>query len=160
MAPDYREVGASGGRYGREFILRLMDQNAPVDAAAAGWRSEDCAVRRLGLNTYLFTYTLCRGSGSRDVPRFGNVRLKGGAFSTTRAQLCRLKKTASRKRRDGQRPASRNQRGVEESLAALAEAAAPGRTWYRRSLPRFETYAMVGETSGRLKTLFDEYGEM
>lgn len=24
----------------------------------------------------------------------------------------------------------------------------------------FETYAMVGETSGLLKTLFDEYGEM
>lgn len=60
MAPDYWEVGASGRRCGREFILRLMDQNPPVDAAAAGWRSEDCGVRRLGPNTYLFTYPLCQ----------------------------------------------------------------------------------------------------
>lgn len=57
---------------------------------------------------------------------------------------------------DGQPPASRNQRGAEESLAALAEPAAPGRTWYRRSSATIETHAMVGETSGRLKTVFDE----
>src|SRR5690349_4801324 len=60
MAPDYWEVGASGRRYSREFILCLMDQNPPVDAAVAGWRSEDCGVRQLGPNTYLFTYTVCQ----------------------------------------------------------------------------------------------------
>lgn len=61
MAPDYWEVGASGRRYSREFILRHLDQNPPVDAASAGWRSCDHGLRRLGPDTYLFTYTLLQG---------------------------------------------------------------------------------------------------
>jgi hypothetical protein len=60
MAPDYWEVGASGRRYSREFILDFLQQNPPVDAASAGWRSSDQNVRRLGPGTYLFTYTLCQ----------------------------------------------------------------------------------------------------
>ena len=58
MAPDYWEVGASGRRYSREFELRTLEENPPVDAAAAGWRSWDHGLRRLGPDTYLFTYTL------------------------------------------------------------------------------------------------------
>lgn len=104
-------------------------------------------MRRLGPNTYLFTYALCQAERITRRATIWELTRKAGAFSITRAQSCRLGKTTSHKRRDRQLPASRNQRGVEESLAALAEAAAPG-------------YAMVGETSGRLKTLFDEYGEM
>ena len=61
MAPDYWEVGASGRRYSREFILRTLAQNPPVDAAAAGWKSEDHSLRRLSPDTYLFTYTLHQG---------------------------------------------------------------------------------------------------
>ena len=57
-APDYWEVGASGRRYSREFILRTLDQNPPVDAASAGWQSYDHGLRRLGPDTFLFTYTL------------------------------------------------------------------------------------------------------
>lgn len=60
MAPDYWEVGASGRRYSRDFILRFLQENPPVDAASAGWRSSNHSVRRLGLDTYLFTYTLCQ----------------------------------------------------------------------------------------------------
>jgi arsenate reductase len=58
MSPGYWEVGASGRRYSREFILRTLDRNPPVDAAAAGWKSYDHALRRLGPDTYLLTYTL------------------------------------------------------------------------------------------------------
>jgi hypothetical protein len=58
MAPDYWEIGASGRRYTREFILHHLEKNPPVDAAAAGWRSYDHAVRRLEKETYLLTYTL------------------------------------------------------------------------------------------------------
>jgi hypothetical protein len=58
MAPDYWEVGASGRRYSRDSILRTLQQNPPVDAAAAGWQSSDYGLRRLGPDTYLFTYTL------------------------------------------------------------------------------------------------------
>jgi hypothetical protein len=61
MAPEYWEVGASGRRYSREFILRHLNQNPPVDADSAGWQSWDHALRRLGADTYLLTYTLRQG---------------------------------------------------------------------------------------------------
>ena len=57
-APDYWEVGASGRRYSRDSILRTLEQSPPIDAAAAGWLSSDYGLRRLGPDTYLFTYTL------------------------------------------------------------------------------------------------------
>src|ERR1700739_146583 len=60
-APDYWEVGAPGRRSSREFIRRHLDKDAPVDAAAAGWQSHDHGLRRLGTDTYLFTYTLRQG---------------------------------------------------------------------------------------------------
>ena len=44
--------------YSRESILRTLQQSPPVDAAAAGWQSSDYGLRRLGPDTYLFTYTL------------------------------------------------------------------------------------------------------
>ena len=59
-APEYWEVGASGRRYSRDFILRALDENPPIDAASAGLRSCDHGLRRLGSDTYLFTYTLCQ----------------------------------------------------------------------------------------------------
>jgi hypothetical protein len=58
MAPDYWEVGASGRRYSREFILRELDDKPTVYADAVGWKSWDHAVRQLGPDTYLLTYTL------------------------------------------------------------------------------------------------------
>jgi hypothetical protein len=57
-APEYWETSASGRRYSREFILRTLEQNPPVDAVAAGWQCYDHALRRLGPDTYLLTYTL------------------------------------------------------------------------------------------------------
>lgn len=58
MAPEYWETSASGHRYSREFILRTLEQNPPIDAIAAGWQCYDHALRRLGSDTYLLTYTL------------------------------------------------------------------------------------------------------
>jgi hypothetical protein len=58
MAPDYWEVGASGRRYSRDFILNTLKQSPPVDAASAGWQSSNYGLRRLGPEIYLFTYTL------------------------------------------------------------------------------------------------------
>ncbi len=60
-APDYWEVGASGRRYSHDFIVKLLEQNSPVNAAAAGWESSDHGLRSLGASTYLFTYTLRQG---------------------------------------------------------------------------------------------------
>ena len=61
MAADYWEVGASGRRYSREFILRLFSRESPVDAASVGWEMRDFGLRRVGDRTYLLTYTLQQG---------------------------------------------------------------------------------------------------
>src|SRR5690348_12891422 len=61
LAPEYWEVGASGRRYSRDFVLRSLADRPAADAATSGWRTYDCALRRLGPETYLFTYTLLQG---------------------------------------------------------------------------------------------------
>lgn len=58
MAPDYWEVGASGRRYGRAFILQMLADNPPIDATTARWRLSGQALRRLSPDTFLLTYTL------------------------------------------------------------------------------------------------------
>lgn len=61
MAQDYWEVGASGRRYSREFILDFLAKNPPVGSTSAGWQVSDHALRQLGPGTYLLTYTLRQG---------------------------------------------------------------------------------------------------
>jgi hypothetical protein len=61
VAPHYWEVGASGRRYSRDFILRFLEQNPPIDAFSAGWQVCDFGLQRLGPDTYLLTYTLHQG---------------------------------------------------------------------------------------------------
>jgi hypothetical protein len=59
-APDFWEVGASGRRYSREFILATAGRSLShfVDTAAAGWQTSEFGLRRLGPDTFLLTYTL------------------------------------------------------------------------------------------------------
>ncbi len=58
MDAEYWEVGASGRRYSREFIQRMLEERPPAEAEAAGWRCREFGLRRLGTETYLLTYTL------------------------------------------------------------------------------------------------------
>jgi len=58
MAPDYWEIGASGQRYDRAFILQHLAANPPVPADDAGWTLGDAAVRALGADDFLITYAL------------------------------------------------------------------------------------------------------
>jgi hypothetical protein len=60
-ATDYWEVGASGRRYSREFILQNLSQRPPAFAGSLGWESWDYALRRLAPDTYLLTYVLRQG---------------------------------------------------------------------------------------------------
>lgn len=60
-APSYWEVGASGRRYSREFILGRLRETSPEHAERAGWQSWDHALRELGPGTYLLTYVLRQG---------------------------------------------------------------------------------------------------
>jgi hypothetical protein len=57
-APDFWEVGASGRRYSREFILGMRSKDALVDADEAGWKASGFGVRQLGPDCFLVTYTL------------------------------------------------------------------------------------------------------
>jgi len=56
---DFWEVGASGRRYSRDFILQeIFTGTSYVDAAQAGWKTSEFGLRRLSSDTYLLTYTL------------------------------------------------------------------------------------------------------
>jgi hypothetical protein len=57
-APDFWETSASGRRYSRAFILSESHKHPFVDAATAGWKAYDHALRQLGSDTYMLTYTL------------------------------------------------------------------------------------------------------
>ena len=57
-APDYWEVGASGRRYSREFILQTLADNPPANAATLRWRASGHALRQLSPDTFLLTYSL------------------------------------------------------------------------------------------------------
>lgn len=57
VAPDYWEVGATGRRYSREFILQTFQAIPPV-ANGEEWECRDFGLLQLGPDTYLLTYTL------------------------------------------------------------------------------------------------------
>ena len=57
-AAEFWEVGASGRRYSRAFILQMCCREELVDADAAGWRASEFGLRRLGPDCFLLTYTL------------------------------------------------------------------------------------------------------
>ena len=52
-APDYWEVGASGRRYSRDFILQTFADNPPANAATLRWRASGLALRQLCPDTLL-----------------------------------------------------------------------------------------------------------
>ncbi len=59
VAAEYWEVGASGRRYSREFIMTHLAETPPVEAEEAGWQCWDFGLRQLGPGAmYLLTYSL------------------------------------------------------------------------------------------------------
>lgn len=60
-APDFWEVGASGRRYSRDFILAMRSRDELVDADQAGWKASGFGLRQLGPDCFLLTYTLDQG---------------------------------------------------------------------------------------------------
>ena len=89
LAPHYWEVGASGRRYSREFILRILSEKHPVDAASVGWQSHDHGLCRLRPDTYVLTYT--RRQGPRLTRRATILQntSEAGASSTIKARSSR-----------------------------------------------------------------------
>lgn len=60
ITDDYWEVGASGKRYSRLFVLEVLEERHrhPRDD---DWATQDIHCRRLGKSVYLLTYTLWQG---------------------------------------------------------------------------------------------------
>jgi hypothetical protein len=59
-APDFWEVGASGRRYSREYVLNELEKRYqnPSDNLEEDLQAEDFRCQELAPNLYLLTYTL------------------------------------------------------------------------------------------------------
>ena len=59
-SPDFWEVGASGRRYSREYVLDILEERvaSPPDDA---WQIEDFHCAEIANANYLVTYTLNQG---------------------------------------------------------------------------------------------------
>ena len=60
MAEDFWEVGASGNRYSREYVLDVLDERQR-DPQPDPWETSGFHCHRLAEAVYLLTYTLCQG---------------------------------------------------------------------------------------------------
>jgi hypothetical protein len=60
-APDFGEVGASGRRYNREYVLEELEKRylRPADDV---WETSDFHCRMLAPDVYLLTYTLLQNA--------------------------------------------------------------------------------------------------
>jgi len=54
---NFWEVGASGRRYSREYVLHILE-NRPPDPEEASWSMCDFQCREIAADNYLITYTL------------------------------------------------------------------------------------------------------
>jgi hypothetical protein len=59
-APEFWEIGASGRRYSRAYVLKTLAARAR-EAVDDEWRTSDFHCRELASNLYLLTYTLLQG---------------------------------------------------------------------------------------------------
>lgn len=57
---EFWEVGASGRRYSREFVLETLENRAP-DPDESNWLTRDFQCREIAADNYLITYTLHQG---------------------------------------------------------------------------------------------------
>jgi len=58
---DFWEIGASGQRYSRAFVLDVLEARVANPVDESDWESRDFHVRELGPDLYLLTYTLRQG---------------------------------------------------------------------------------------------------
>ena len=58
---DFWEIGASGQRYSREFVLDVLEARLSNPVNESDWESRDFHVRELAPDVYLLTYTLRQG---------------------------------------------------------------------------------------------------
>jgi hypothetical protein len=59
-APDFWEVGASGGVYDRELVWSILEPRYAADESDE-WETSDFRLRQLSADVYLLTYLLLEG---------------------------------------------------------------------------------------------------
>lgn len=59
--PVFREVGASGRRYGREYVLEVLEERARSRVPEA-WATREFDCLEIAPSCYLVTYTLTQGA--------------------------------------------------------------------------------------------------
>ncbi|HWQ36545.1 MAG TPA: DUF4440 domain-containing protein [Blastocatellia bacterium] len=60
MVPEFREVGASGRRYSREYVLDVLEQRY-ASPGEDQWETRDFHCLEIARDNYLLTYTLIQG---------------------------------------------------------------------------------------------------
>ena len=60
-AEDFREIGASGQRYSREYVFDVLEARRAGPVDESDWKAGDFHVSELAPGTYLLTYTLQQG---------------------------------------------------------------------------------------------------
>jgi hypothetical protein len=65
---DYWEVGASGRRYSRSYVLSTLEERFQRDQSVDVWETSEFYCKRLGADVYLLTYTLLQ-HGTRKTRR-------------------------------------------------------------------------------------------
>ena len=87
---QFWEVGASGRRYSREFVLETLENRQP-DPDESKWLTRDFQCREIAADNYLITYTLVQGPRvtrrQRCVADHGAVKARG---SSTLMEICTL----------------------------------------------------------------------
>jgi hypothetical protein len=61
VAPDFWEIGASGRRYSREYVLDTLEAREEDPLDEDDWETSDFHCRELARDLYLLTYTLLQG---------------------------------------------------------------------------------------------------
>jgi methylmalonyl-CoA mutase N-terminal domain/subunit len=141
---DRIEQGARG------YLKQIDEMGGTLRAIEAGFIQRE-------IQNAAYEYQRSIESGERIIVGVNRFRQEGdGGIPTFRldpaleqAQVARLRQLRT----------SRSQGAVEESLAALEQAARSGSNLMPPILKAAENYATVGEISGRLKGVFGEYGE-
>lgn len=90
------EVGASGRRYSREYVLDELERRyaGPAPAAQDEWQTRDFHCLEIAADNYLLTYTLAQGArASRAARPSGGGRRGAGRLFTTREPSSRIFKS-------------------------------------------------------------------
>ena len=61
VAPDFWEIGASGRRYSRDYVLDTLEAREEDPFDEDDWETSDFHCRELARDLYLLTYTLLQG---------------------------------------------------------------------------------------------------